>query len=57
MQEKNKYSCDEHMDIAFDDFLIENETFPCLKEAEGKKCSYCGKNAVYVLSVEHMDKG
>lgn len=49
MQKENKYCCQEHVDIAFDDFLVENETFPYLEKAREHRCSYCEKDAVYVL--------
>lgn len=44
------YSCDDHIDLAIDDFLVENETFPLLSKAEEGTCSYCEKAAVYVLN-------
>lgn len=49
MQERSKNTCEEHMDMAFDDFLVENEVFPNLNEASDEKCSYCDKKAKYVL--------
>jgi CxxH/CxxC protein (TIGR04129 family) len=55
MPEKNKYTCDEHIDLAFDDFLVEYETFPSLEKVKNKKCSYCSKEAAYSLSEEHND--
>lgn len=52
MQEYTKpiYACDDHIDMAIDDFLIENETFPVLLKAEDGTCSYCKKAAAYLLS-------
>lgn len=55
MLEKNKYSCNEHIDIAFDDFLVEHETFPRLEAVTNKNCSYCNKEAVYVLCLKDTD--
>lgn len=55
MLEKNKYSCEEHIDVAFDDFLVEYETFPHLEAVTNKVCSYCSKEAVYILSLEGID--
>lgn len=49
MLKENKYCCDEHVDIAFDDFLVENETFPNLEKANDCKCNYCDKDASYIL--------
>lgn len=50
MQKETKYCCEEHVDIAFDDFLIETETFPYLEKSENHQCSYCSKPAEYVLT-------
>lgn len=49
MREKNKFCCEDHVDMAFDEFLVENETFPYLETIEGVKCSYCNKIAKYIL--------
>lgn len=49
MRERSKAACEEHMDMAFDDFLVENEVFPNLYEAINEKCSYCDKKAKYIL--------
>lgn len=48
-EEKNKYFCEEHLDKAFDDYLIENEEFPDVYEVKDHKCDYCGKQAKYKL--------
>lgn len=44
------YSCENHIDIAIDDFLVKNETFPILNSSKDRKCDYCDDVAVYVLS-------
>lgn len=44
------YSCENHIDIAIDDFLVKNETFPILNSSKECKCDYCDDDAVYVLS-------
>ena len=49
MEEKNKYCCSLHIDMAFDDFLLETETFPFMENAIDKKCSYCTNDANYML--------
>ena len=49
MDEKDKYCCTDHIDMAFDDFLIETETFPLLETIVHGKCSYCDAAAKYVL--------
>ena len=49
MEEKDKYCCNSHIDFAFDDFLLETETFPFMKISTGKKCTYCDNEAIYVL--------
>jgi CxxH/CxxC protein (TIGR04129 family) len=47
---KKIYSCEEDIDIAIEDFLVAEETFPVLTNSSGEKCSYCEKEALYVLS-------
>ena len=49
MEKENKYCCSLHVDFAFDDFLLETETFPFMKVTTDKKCSYCNNQAIYVL--------
>jgi CxxH/CxxC protein (TIGR04129 family) len=44
------YACEDHIDLAIDDFLVEYETFPVLSKAEKITCSYCENAAVYVLN-------
>lgn len=42
--------CEEHLDMAFDDFLMEYEIWPELKKSEETCiCSYCSSKAVYCL--------
>lgn len=54
MSIKNKYCCSNHVDAAFDDYLVENETFPYLqkinKDGQNVCCSYCENTAIYKLS-------
>lgn len=50
MLKENKHCCEEHVDIAIDEFLVENETFPNLEETKDSMCDYCDKNAQYVLN-------
>lgn len=49
MQDENKFCCEEHTDIAFDDFLVETETFPNFEKTANKKCDYCDNDAIYIL--------
>lgn len=51
MTKESKYCCENHIDLAFDDFLVENETFPYLEKIENAKCSYCTNSAEYVLKL------
>lgn len=46
---KDKYCCNLHIDFAFDDFLLETETFPFMEVISDTKCSYCNNEAIYVL--------
>lgn len=54
MLRRNKYCCENHVDMAIDDFLLENETFPYLEKTEQCKCAYCDKTAEYVLKTEDL---
>lgn len=53
MPRKNKFCCCDHVDIAFDDYLLENETFPYLEKISEDepeiKCCYCESAAIYKL--------
>jgi len=57
MIKESKYCCDNHIDMAFDDFLLQNETFPYLEQIENTKCSYCTNDAQYVLKLNINDEG
>ncbi len=51
------YCCEEHVDMAFDDFLLEIEDMPNLVKAqEATFCDYCSEKASYylesILSIE-----
>ena len=55
--EKAIYCCEEHVDMAFDDFLLETEDTPNLVKAEKEvSCDYCSEKALYclesILSIE-----
>jgi CxxH/CxxC protein (TIGR04129 family) len=50
LKENNKYCCEEHVDLAFDDFLVENEVFPVMIDSSEHQCNYCKNKARYVLS-------
>lgn len=45
------YSCEEHMDLAIDDFLIKYETFPIITHTKDNCCNYCNSNATYRLEI------
>lgn len=49
MPENIKFCCEQHADLAFDDFIVETETFPVLEPSENQTCSYCNKPAAYKL--------
>ena len=53
MQQNNNQicACEEHIDLAFDDFLVNNETFPLLTKIVDEKCNYCEKEAIYALKI------
>lgn len=52
MEKEIKYCCDDHVDMAFDNFLVDNETFPYLVNTKGHKCTYCNKEANYALKLK-----
>ncbi|MGM9972967.1 MAG: CxxH/CxxC protein [Clostridiaceae bacterium] len=44
------YCCEEHVDMAFDDFLLEIEETPDLiKLEQDVSCDYCSEKALYCL--------
>ncbi|WP_187119322.1 CxxH/CxxC protein [Clostridium polynesiense] len=50
MKEQCICCCEEHTDMAFDDFLLDSETWPELNKAQNScSCSYCSREAVYCL--------
>lgn len=56
MPKGTKHCCEEHVDIAFDDFLLETETFPYMDKSSNHQCSYCMKPAKYTLTTEDSNK-
>lgn len=49
MNEKDIYTCEKHLDKAFDHFLNDNEEFPYLEKSDAQKCLYCEAKAEYSL--------
>lgn len=45
------YSCTEDYDMAIDDFILENETFPVIVEDQSGICSYCKNKSAYRLEL------
>ncbi|WP_027625415.1 CxxH/CxxC protein [Clostridium lundense] len=58
MQKRSSFSCEEHIDIAMDDFILDNEIFPVLDKLYGinTKCQYCTRKATYILEIPNIDK-
>lgn len=48
---KEIFCCIDHSDIAIDDFVNENETFPIMETTDASKCGYCSAAAAYVLKL------
>lgn len=44
------YACDEHIEIALDDFINQYEEAPETFLVDDKKCSYCDKIAKYEIN-------
>lgn len=55
MDSKSKFCCEKHVDLAFDDFLIENEAFPDFGEDTTSQCSYCTEKSKYILREYILD--
>jgi CxxH/CxxC protein (TIGR04129 family) len=51
LNEKSKACCEEHLDIGFDDFLVEFETFPVMEDTKDGICHYCSEPAKYILQL------
>lgn len=45
------YSCTEDYDMAIDDFILENNTFPVIVEDLNGMCSYCKNKSAYRLEL------
>ncbi|MBN2284846.1 MAG: CxxH/CxxC protein [Tissierellales bacterium] len=43
------YACEEHIDMAMDDFVNDNEAAPEVLSYAGEKCNYCDRMAVYLV--------
>jgi CxxH/CxxC protein (TIGR04129 family) len=51
LKEKSKACCEEHLDLGFDDFLVEFESFPIMKDSKDEICIYCSNPAKYILEL------
>ncbi|GFZ33383.1 hypothetical protein CSC2_39090 [Clostridium zeae] len=47
-----KLSCEDHVDMAIDEYIDQFETFPTLENADSGSCNYCNSKAVYKISGE-----
>lgn len=43
------YACEDHIDLAMDEFINDNETFPELIDNTTEKCSFCDNNSKYEI--------
>lgn len=48
------YCCIEDYDMAIDDFILENETFPIIEEDTEHTCAYCPTEAAYRLRLPEL---
>ena len=55
MEDNKFYTCEKHLDKAFDHFLDENEMFPYLERVSVGTCLYCDCPAEYVLKLTTED--
>lgn len=43
-------ACQEHIELAMDHIVDENETFPIMEQCnEPKKCSFCDSDGLYIV--------
>ncbi len=49
-KDKIIYTCNEHIEIALDDFVNEVEEAPAMEKCEDKNCDYCSNKSTYKLS-------
>lgn len=49
------HACEDHINVAIDDFIEEYETFPILTKGNKAFCSYCDKEALYSLQVPYKN--
>lgn len=57
MHNINIFACNEHVNLAIDDFINKNEEAPEIITAENCICSYCNKKAIYeVKSIKDNNK-
>lgn len=54
------YSCHEHIALALDTIVAEQETFPLFnhltnKQKQSTTCEYCEDNAIYIVTNAHSD--
>lgn len=45
------YACNEHIEMAIDDFIYKYEEAPEIFKDEDNKCSYCKENAKYKIKL------
>jgi CxxH/CxxC protein (TIGR04129 family) len=52
MENKIIYACEDHVEMALDDYINESETAPKLMKIqdEKQKCSYCREEAKYLIT-------
>jgi CxxH/CxxC protein (TIGR04129 family) len=43
------FSCEEHIDMAIDDFVNDRGQAPEVMMYSGQKCNYCSNLAVYIV--------
>ncbi|MPQ43408.1 CxxH/CxxC protein [Clostridium tarantellae] len=49
LERNNILSCQQHVDIAIDEFINDNGTFPELIENKEGNCDYCKKESKYEI--------
>lgn len=56
MKNEDVLFCQEHTDIAIDDYILDSGTFPVLEKISSNTsnacCKYCKSNAIYIIKVQ-----
>lgn len=49
LKRNSSFACEDHVNIAIDEFINEYEEFPILEQNTEVKCKFCDRNSIYVI--------